>query len=114
MKIVPFIDKGGEYRWHLVAANGKNMADSAEGYESSVGLFRAVDNFLSELYSGRIEFEEYRDSAGEHRWRVKELNGKIIADSGEGYKTKASVKRAIATLSEQTEQQSIVVVTDAL
>ena len=114
MKIVPFVDKGSEYRWRLLADNGRVMADSAEGYESLTNVFRGIDNFLSELYSGRFEFDEYKDRKGEHRWRVKDLNGLIIADSGEGYKTKASVKRAIATLSEQTEKQSIVVVTDAL
>jgi hypothetical protein len=30
-----------------------------------------------------IEF--YTDKAGEHRWRVVASNGKIVADSGEGY-----------------------------
>lgn len=29
----------------------------------------------------------YRDAAGEWRWRLKASNGRIIADSGEGYST---------------------------
>lgn len=29
-----------------------------------------------------------RDVKGEWRWRLKASNGKILADSGEGYKTK--------------------------
>jgi uncharacterized protein YegP (UPF0339 family) len=28
----------------------------------------------------------YKDSKGEWRWRLKASNGRIIADSGEGYK----------------------------
>ena len=30
-------------------------------------------------------FTFYIDAAGEHRWRLKDTNGEIIADSGEGY-----------------------------
>ena len=29
----------------------------------------------------------YRDEKGEWRWRLKAANGRIIADSGEGYKS---------------------------
>ncbi len=27
----------------------------------------------------------YRDKRGEYRWRVKARNGRVLADSGEGY-----------------------------
>lgn len=30
--------------------------------------------------------ELYRDASGEWRWRLRAKNGKILADSGEGYK----------------------------
>src|SRR5262249_23176662 len=30
-------------------------------------------------------FEIYKDKSGQFRWRLKANNGKIIADSGEGY-----------------------------
>lgn len=39
------------------------------------------------------EFELYKDSAGEYRWRLQARNNKIIADSGEGYSTKAGAER---------------------
>lgn len=39
-------------------------------------------------------YEHYRDVAGEHRWRLKASNGRIVA-SGEGYKTRAGVLRGI-------------------
>jgi uncharacterized protein len=32
----------------------------------------------------------YRDSRREWRWRLKASNGRIVADSGEGYRRKAS------------------------
>lgn len=33
-------------------------------------------------------FYVYRDSKNEYRWHLKSANGRIIADSGEGYVTK--------------------------
>lgn len=36
----------------------------------------------------------YRDRAGEWRWRIKAANGRIVADSGEGYTSRANACRA--------------------
>jgi uncharacterized protein len=33
-KFEVYKDKGGQYRWRLVAPNGKSIADSGEGYSS--------------------------------------------------------------------------------
>ncbi|WP_409138904.1 YegP family protein [Pasteurella multocida] len=33
-----------------------------------------------------MKFETYLDACDEWRWRLRASNGKIIADSGEGYK----------------------------
>lgn len=40
-------------------------------------------------------FEVYKDAKGEFRWRLVARNKKIIADSGEGYKTASGCERAI-------------------
>lgn len=45
--------------------------------------------------SRREKFEIYRDKAGEWRWRLIARNGKIVADSGEGYKRSGGAKRGI-------------------
>jgi uncharacterized protein YegP (UPF0339 family) len=31
----------------------------------------------------------YKDAKGEWRWRLKASNGRILADSGEGYKSES-------------------------
>lgn len=52
-----------------------------------------------------MHFETYQDAAGEWRWRAKAKNGKIIADSGEGYSSASNARRAIArffTLRDET------------
>lgn len=41
-------------------------------------------------------FQMYKDSAGEFRWRLRAANHRTVADSGEGYSSKASCERAIA------------------
>lgn len=36
----------------------------------------------------------YEDSAGEWRWRFTARNGRVMADSGEGYATESNARRA--------------------
>ena len=45
------------------------------------------------------KFEVYKDASGEHRFRLKAPNGKIIA-TGEGYKTKAACLNGIKSVKE--------------
>ncbi len=48
--------------------------------------------------SSKASFEVYRDNADEWRWRLVASNGNIIADSGEGYKSKQGVQRGIESV----------------
>lgn len=41
------------------------------------------------------EFEVYKDKAGEFRWRLQANNNEIVADSNEGYTSKASALHGI-------------------
>jgi len=43
-----------------------------------------------------LTFEVYKDVKGEFRWRLKAVNQRVIADSGEGYRNKADCTAAIA------------------
>lgn len=40
----------------------------------------------------------YKDIKGEWRWRLTARNGRVVADSGESYKTRAGVANAIERL----------------
>lgn len=40
----------------------------------------------------------YRDAAGAWRWRLKAANGRVIADSGEGYGDRRGALRATDAL----------------
>ena len=41
-----------------------------------------------------MKFEVYRDRNSNWRWRLKARNGRIVADSGEGYASRTNAFRA--------------------
>ena len=43
-------------------------------------------------------FEIYTDTEGFWRWRLVAGNGRIVADSGEGYDNLSNVERAVSDL----------------
>jgi len=45
-----------------------------------------------------MKFRIYQDKHREFRWTLYARNGRIIADSSEGYKKKISVTKAIAKI----------------
>ena len=47
-----------------------------------------------------MKFHIYQDKRGEWRWRLKARNGRIVADSGEGYVRKGGALRAAETVQE--------------
>ena len=42
-----------------------------------------------------MKFQIFEDVAGEWRWRLITKQGKVLADCGEGYKTKGGCVRAL-------------------
>jgi len=49
MKFHVYQDLKGEWRWRLVADNGRIMADSAEGYVSESNVCRAISTLITTL-----------------------------------------------------------------
>lgn len=45
--IEAYVDKKGEWRWRMRAANGEVVADSAEGYSDRVGCYEAISRVLA-------------------------------------------------------------------
>ncbi len=48
-------------------------------------------------------YELYKDKKGEFRWRLRHLNGTILATSSEGYKSKASATKCIENVKNTAE-----------
>ncbi|WP_284011053.1 YegP family protein [Haloarcula pelagica] len=93
-------DKGGEFRWRLRHDNGNIIADGSEGYASKSNARRGLAGVKAYVAGAPyltldpVGFEVYPDAAGEFRWRLLHRNGNVLADSGEGYTTRASARRA--------------------
>jgi uncharacterized protein YegP (UPF0339 family) len=49
---------------------------------------------------GKTKLEVYFDEKHEYRWRVKAGNGRILADSGEGYKNYGDCMAGFAGIAE--------------
>jgi uncharacterized protein YegP (UPF0339 family) len=56
------------------------------GLAATAGLALAADP--------KMTFEVYQDAKDQHRWRLK-AEGKVLATSGQGYKAKADLTKAI-------------------
>lgn len=54
--------------------------------------------------------EIYVDAKGEYRWRLKSRNGKVVADSGEGYNEKRKAKQAWTRLVYAMDEKPVSVV----
>ena len=46
------------------------------------------------------KFEVYKDKSGEYRWRLVHTNGQVIANAGEGYKSKENAMNGIKSVKE--------------
>ena len=53
------------------------------------------------------KFEIYKDAKGEFRWKLIASNGQIIANSGEGYKSKDSVKNGIESVKKNAASAAV-------
>lgn len=54
MKIKIYKDKSGQWRWRLLARNGKIIADSAEAYRRKAGAMRAVHKLQVNLVLAEV------------------------------------------------------------
>ena len=53
------------------------------------------------------KFQLYKDRKGDYRWRLRARNGEIIADSNEGYSSKASCQHGIDLVKEQAASATV-------
>lgn len=58
LKFKVYQDKKKEYRWSLLASNGKIIADCAEGYERLSAANKAIVNVISRLSLAKYKIEQ--------------------------------------------------------
>jgi uncharacterized protein YegP (UPF0339 family) len=47
------------------------------------------------MAASKPQLEVFQDKSGQYRWRLRAINGEIIATSGESYERKQEVSKAI-------------------
>lgn len=68
----------------------------APGDTISLKVEEIIDKPRKENHMPRkLKFQIYCDKKGEYRWRLLSSNGKILADSGEGYKRAGAMKGSL-------------------
>jgi uncharacterized protein YegP (UPF0339 family) len=53
------------------------------------------------------KFHIYKDAKNEYRWRFRADNGKIVADSAEGYTTKQACENGIEIVKKQAPTATV-------
>jgi amphi-Trp domain-containing protein len=69
--------------------------DDVEDSDAAEAEAASSDAAEATAASSDATFELYADKAGKYRWRLRHTNSNIIADSGEGYSSKANAKNGI-------------------
>lgn len=107
------------YKFNLKANNGeiiatsqvyKALATCKKGVASVAknAPIAAIEDQTKEGYKKETnpKFEIYQDKAGEFRFRLKAVNGQIIA-VGEGYKTLKSCQNGVASIKKNAPEAKV-------
>jgi uncharacterized protein YegP (UPF0339 family) len=98
-------DSASEWRWRLVHRNGNVLADSGEGYSRRRDARRAVNRIRSNLDDMTVEV--YEDAGDEYRWHLESANGRLMADSGEGYADRGGAEDAVERFETYASEASV-------
>lgn len=115
--------KGKGVKFDLKAGNGEVIA-SSQVYASMKSCKNGIASVVRNAPIAPVEdqtvegskatcpkFEVYRDKAGEFRFRLKAVNGQIIA-TGEGYKAKKSCLNGIESIRKNAPDAPVEVLSD--
>ena len=97
VKFEVYQDASSEYRWRLVAAEGKDakvLATGGQGYKAKADAKHGVE-ILQKGAAEKLTFESYQDKVEGFRWRAKSSNGQVVASSPSSFKTKADCDAAL-------------------
>jgi len=89
-------DKAKEYRWRLKSANGRTIAVAHDGYKNRGDAKSAIESIQKNV--GKMKVEYYQDKSKEYRWRLTATNGRDMARSSEGYKSKEGAEKGFELL----------------
>lgn len=112
----------GYWNYRLKASNKETIAVSGgTGYSSfsacKAGIESVRKNSVAKIEDQTLQkfeqltnpkFEIYMDKAGKYRYRLKASNGELICTSEDGYASKDSCKKGIASLAKWAAEAEVV------
>lgn len=112
----------GYWNYRLKASNKETIAVSGGTGYSSFSACKAGIESVRRYTGAKIEdqtlqkfetlknpkFEIYMDKAGKYRYRLKAINGELICTSEDGYASKDSCKKGIASLAKWAAEAEVV------
>lgn len=112
----------GYWNYRLKASNKETIAVSGGTGYSSFSACKAGIESVRKNSGAKIEdqtlqkfetlknpkFEIYMDKAGKYRYRLKAINGELICTSEDGYASKDSCKKGIASLAKWATEAEVV------
>ena len=112
----------GYWNYRLKASNKETIAVSGGTGYSSFSACKAGIESVRRNTGAKIEdqtlqkleqltnpkFEIYMDKAGKYRYRLKAINGELICTSEDGYASKDSCKKGIASLAKWAAEAEVV------
>lgn len=112
----------GYWNYRLKASNKETIAVSGGTGYSSFSACKAGIESVRKNSGAKVEdqtlqkfeqltnpkFEIYMDKAGKYRYRLKASNGELICTSEDGYASKDSCKKGIASLAKWAAEAEVV------
>lgn len=100
-----YVDKAGEYRFRLKAANGQNILAS-EGYKQRASAINGVQSVQTNA-SDDNRYDRKQTAAGKHMFNLKAANGQVIGTS-ESYESAASREKGIESVKKNAPAAQLV------
>ncbi|MGV2981012.1 YegP family protein [Camelimonas sp. ID_303_24] len=94
-KFEVYVDKAGEYRFRLKAANGQNILAS-EGYRQRASAINGIQSVQTNAPDDN-RYERKETGSGKHMFNLKAANGQVIGTS-ESYESAASREKGIESV----------------
>lgn len=100
-----YIDKAGEYRFRLKAANGQNILAS-EGYKQRASAINGIQSVQTNAQDDH-RYDRKQAVNGKHVFNLKAANGQVIGTS-ESYESAASRDKGIESVKKNAPDALVV------
>lgn len=100
-----FTDAKDEYRWRLLDGDGKNVANSGQGYKAKASCTKMVENLKADISKYKIEY--YEDAKKDTRFKMMAKNGDQVGASTGGYKTKTEAEKVVAAIAKGVKDATV-------